>query len=166
MLNSLSDVAVLHGDLDRAVALGEEALDVARRRNDRWSIASCYGALARIGQLQGDRDRAASIAHESLSLLRTIGSKPPIAMNLILLAWVARVDGMADRAGRLLGAAEAIRETTSWRINPTRRAEAEAEAALLRDQLGQQAFEIVWNEGRALSPDAAVKYALQEIDLD
>ena len=49
---------------------------------------------------------------------------------------------------------------------PASSEEAEAEPALLREALGDAAFEAAWEAGRAMSVDQAMRYALEEIDVD
>jgi hypothetical protein len=75
---------------------------------------------------------------------------------------VARVDGTPDRAARLLGAAQALRDTIRRRFSAGQARELDAEVALLRAALGGPAFAAAWAEGRAMSLEQAVAYALDE----
>ena len=96
---------------------------------------------------------------------RAIGSAPPVVYGFQNLAWVARVDALPARAVRLLGAADAIHQATGRRTPASVRQDQETESTLLREALGDAAFETAWNEGRAMSVDQAVRYALEEIDV-
>ena len=92
---------------------------------------------------------------------RTVNRRPnnlPVARAAII--------GRAERAARLRGAVTALHEATGRRTSAWVREEAEVETALLREALGDAGFEVAWNEGRALSLDQAVRYALEEIDED
>jgi hypothetical protein len=158
-------VAINHGDLGRATTLAEESLPLVRQRADLWGIQAVMSRLIQIALLQGDGSRVASLAHENLRLVRTIGSLASIAVNILYLASAARIDEQPRRATRLMGAVEAIGETTGRRPSGVERRALDTEVALLREALGQEAFAAAWNEGRALSTDRAVRYALEEIDV-
>jgi ATP/maltotriose-dependent transcriptional regulator MalT len=165
VLQQLALIAIDQGDLTRAETLAEEALPLAQKRNDLWAIQGATNRLIRVAQARGDRDRTATLARENLILARTIGSITAITDHLEVLAWVARVDGSPHRAARLLGATEALREQGGRRINAIARRALDAETVLLRQAIGEEAFEAAWNLGRALSVDQAVRYALDEIDI-
>ena len=164
-LQVLSAVAIDQGDLVRATRLAEEALPLFQRRDDRWGIVVSFNRLTRIALMQGDRDRAAALARESLTIARALGSRSSVADGLGLLAWVGHLEGDPGRATRLLGAANAIRRALGARLNPALQQELDAELATLQDALGEAVFEAAWSEGRAMSADQAVKYALYEIGL-
>ena len=72
------------------------------------------------------------------------------------LAGLAAESQSYEEAGRLLGAAAALRDTTGYRLCLTER---DADTALVRDALGDERFDVVYAEGRALSVDDAVAYA-------
>jgi predicted ATPase/class 3 adenylate cyclase len=165
VLQQLALIAIDQGDLTRAATLAEEALPLAQKRNDLWAIQGATNRLIRVAQARGDRDRTATLARENLILARTIGSITAITDHLEVLAWVARVDGSPHRAARLLGATEALRVQGGRRINAIARRALDAETVLLRQAIGEEAFEAAWNLGRALSVDQAVRYALDEIDI-
>jgi predicted ATPase/class 3 adenylate cyclase len=164
-LQVLSAVAIDQGDLVRATRLAEEALPLFQRRDDRWGILVSISRLTRIAVLEGARDRAAALACESLTIARALGSRSSIAYGLILLGRVGRLQGDPGRAVRLLGAADAILHALGERLNPAPQREMDAEVALLREALGDAAFEAAWNEGRALTVDQAVRYALDDTDV-
>ena len=163
---NLAVVAINQGDFDRATALNEEAFELFQRRDDRWGTQGYFNNLGRIARLRGDRDRTAAFARESLSMAWALGSRTSIVDALRQFAWVARVDGQIERAARLRGVVVALHEATGRRTALWVREETEAETALLRDALGKAAFDAAWNEGRAMSSDQAVRYALEEIDVD
>jgi hypothetical protein len=163
-LQLLAAVAIDQGDPVRATRLVEEALPLFQRRDDRWGTLVSFNRLTRIAVLQGDHDRAAALAREGLTIARALGSRSAIAYGLGLLAWAGHLEGDPSRAARLLGAADAILHALGEQLNPAPQRELEAEVARLQDELGGMAFEAAWSEGRAMSTDRAVKYALEEIE--
>jgi predicted ATPase/DNA-binding XRE family transcriptional regulator len=66
-----------------------------------------------------------------------------------------------SRAARLFGAAQAIFETTDYRIPSFDRAEFDRHIQIARDQLGEKSFEALAAEGRAMTLEQAVDYALE-----
>ena len=79
------------------------------------------------------------------------------------LAQVAGAAGDAEGAARLFGAAEALRQAIGAPIHPPESALYESCIEAVRCRLGRQAFEAAWAEGRALSLEQAVAFALEEL---
>jgi hypothetical protein len=63
-------------------------------------------------------------------------------------------------AARLFGAAEALRAAIGSPIPPIERAEYERAVAASRTALGEAAFAAAWAEGRAMTLERAVEFAL------
>jgi predicted ATPase/class 3 adenylate cyclase len=165
-LQALTSDAIDRGELERAMALAEEAIGLFQCRGDRWGALVCLGRLARIARLRGEPGRTAALAREALVISREIGSTPPIADNLRHLAWAAHAERRPERAAVLIGAAIAIHKSTGRPIYPSMQRDVDAETAVLRETLGDEVFEVAWQEGRAMSTDSAVRYALEKIDVD
>lgn len=66
------------------------------------------------------------------------------------------------RAAKLYGRAQALFETTDYRIPPFDQAEFDRHIQIARAQLGAAAFEALAVEGRALTLEQAVELALSE----
>jgi hypothetical protein len=79
-----------------------------------------------------------------------------------LSAYLALALGTMGRAARLRGAAETRREASSVPLSPTEQATDEIDIATIRAALGEAAFEAAWAEGRAMTLEQAVAYALDE----
>jgi DNA-binding NarL/FixJ family response regulator len=71
------------------------------------------------------------------------------------LAEIAVACGEHERAGRLLGAAEAVRERHSVAWVPGLLPRYENAVAATKAALGEAAFAAAWGEGRRLSPEEA-----------
>jgi hypothetical protein len=83
------------------------------------------------------------------------------ALPLLAGLMVARSDYV--RGAWLFGVAEALRETTGVEIHlPPTRDMFEQQIAVARANLDPAAFAIAWSEGRAMTLEQAVAYALQE----
>jgi hypothetical protein len=107
-----------------------------------------------------------ALCRESLVLSRKLHDKSHIAFCLAALAGViqsAGSAGQATRAARLFGAAEMLLESLDAVLDPGGCLEYDSGLAATRTQLGEEAFEEARAEGRAMTFEQAVEYAL-EID--
>jgi hypothetical protein len=99
---------------------------------------------------------------ESLQLKREIGDKQGIAFSLEGLATIARLESRGDLAARLLGSAAALREAIGAPLPSAERTDYDRDVAAVRAQLGEAAFAKAWAEGRAMTLEPAIDYALKE----
>ena len=65
-------------------------------------------------------------------------------------------------AARLLGAAEALREAISAPLTPDSRVEYDQSVDAIRSQVDEMTFSQAWDEGREMTLEQAVEYALGE----
>ena len=66
-----------------------------------------------------------------------------------------------ERAARLWGAAEALHEATGYPKDPISHAEMEPYLASGRSQIHEVVWEKAWEEGRTMTLEEAVSYALE-----
>jgi predicted ATPase/DNA-binding CsgD family transcriptional regulator len=163
LLIFLGLVALNKDDYPRTTALLEEGLRLFREIGDPYGTAICCGTLGFIALHQGDVDRADAWFEEALISLRELRDRVGI---LHCLMGAASVSGLrkedAARAARLWGAAEALGEAASVPLLPAieSRYDYEGDVAAAGSQLGENAFAAAWAEGRAMTPEEAVEYAL------
>ena len=98
------------GRVDEAVAQFERSLSVARRIPDTLGQAITLSHLGWARMVGGEPERAHECFGEQLLLASTIGHEEGIADALEGMFAVASTSGDIGRAGRMLGAAEGIRE--------------------------------------------------------
>jgi predicted ATPase/DNA-binding XRE family transcriptional regulator len=161
----LGMVALMRGDEGQATPLFEEGLAVARRIGDRTSTFIALYNLAQAALSRSDYDGAASLFEEGVTLSEQMGDQANIAYCLEGLAVVASARGEAERSGRLIGAAEGLHEAVGvpvYLYYEPHRSRYERTAAAVRSQLGEEAFEEVRAEGRAMTFEQAVAYALED----
>ena len=151
------------GDSATARSSWEEVLRLWRTTGENSNTIDTRIQLARLWLLEGDTARAEPLLRESLMLMRRDGwGQGQLGMALFHMGRIALAHNDAARAARLLGAAETERERHN--LTPT---EAYREAivpsmAAVRALLGDGAFTAAYDEGRALSLDAAVALALEQ----
>jgi tetratricopeptide (TPR) repeat protein len=161
-LSGLGEVALRQGDYTRAARLLEESLELRRQLGNKWGIGVSLGTLGLAALRQRDWERAVSLLSESLEVRREISDKGGSAWCLERLAEIAQAQGDSERAVRLLSAAAALRVSIGSVIDPADQAEYQSQRAALRAKLGEEQFAAIWNEGRALTFEQAVAYALED----
>ena len=162
VLYFLGTAALAEGDRDRAEALAEEALGLNREVGNLRGMAMCLTNLGVSALERGDPERARSIYEEELHVLLRLRDKMGTAYGLRGMAGVAALRGEAERAARLWGAVEALQEAIGMRLSPLDRAHPDYEGLLdaARPRLGEAAWEAALAEGRAMTPEEAIEYAL------
>jgi hypothetical protein len=92
-------------------------------------------------------------------MLNEMGDKR-IAECLLGLAIVARMSQQRERAVRLMAATEALLEILGAQLETASRLEYESTVAGLRADLGEDQFALVWADGRAMTLEQVVAFAL------
>ncbi len=159
-LINLGGVVRRQGDQAHARALIEEGLAGVRALGEKRGISFALLHLGLVSQDQGDVASARALFEESLVLRRESGYTPAIPDCLEALAQNAG-GRQPERATRLFGAAEALREAVGVPLRPADRAGYERGLAAARGALDEAAFAVAWAQGRALSLEQAVEYALK-----
>jgi predicted ATPase/DNA-binding SARP family transcriptional activator len=169
----------------RHIAMGSLDLGLALRALGHGAAARCYLeeayshseksghsdslALALIRLADVDRDEGEPVAArlrywEALRLCRETGRRLWCLYPMPGLAAIAQHEGDPVRAARLFGAVEALREAMHVPFPPSEAAEFAPHMAAVRACLGEAAFAAAWAEGRVLSLDETVAYALEVSD--
>jgi len=114
---ALSELAwiALDRDLDRAQALGEEAVALARQLADPRAVSGSLNALASIVAAGGDHERAVTMHEEALALRRALGDRLLIADSAYNLGDAAFFQGDTARAQTALEEALTLAEELSER---------------------------------------------------
>ena len=148
------------GDHDRAYTLYDEAVVEAQARGDRHAAAYALRHLARLHLRQGQAENAVACLRDGLPTLLDLKDRRCTPPTLEALAYGLAQLEQPDHATRLFAAADAMRQTTGMPTSQTDRAHQASERALLELQLGGDAFTACWTEGRFLSLEQAIGYAL------
>jgi hypothetical protein len=108
---------------------------------------------------------------ESLALGRELGEKRGIASSLAGLGGMdvrgagvevgVRQEVQVERGVRLLGAVEGLLQSMDAVLDREYRESYERSVLQARTQLREAAFEKAWQEGRAMSMEQAIAYALE-----
>ena len=164
LLNNLGRLQVAQGDGVAAERLLEESLGLLRDTGDTGPIPFFQHGLALAVLLQGDAQRAAALLTEGLAQLGEMETKGGVFLFLEGLAVVAAAEQQPGRAGRLWGAAAALRKAFDAPLHPGDAAIYERWLAPARAHVGGASWQAAVAEGRAMSLEQAVAYALETGD--
>jgi predicted ATPase/DNA-binding SARP family transcriptional activator len=159
-LTYLGDVSRAQHDDEQAERLYTEGIDQFKAIGD---INSAGYAVRRLGALvlnQGDYRWANELFKESLGLNKTLDYPKGVAACLGAMAELASRQGHLIRVARLLGAVEALLSAVAGKLFPTDQAEYDHTVATLRARLDQVSLDAAWAEGRAMTAQQAIDYAL------
>jgi non-specific serine/threonine protein kinase len=166
--NFLGMVALMRGEEDQAIPMFEEGLAAARRIGDRTSTCTALYNLAQAALSRSDYNGAASLFEEGVTLSGQMGDRANVAYCIEGLAVVASARGETKRSGRLIGAAEGLHEAVGVPVYvyyEPHRSRYERTVAAVRSHLGAEAFEEVRAEGRSMTFERSVAYALEDDEL-
>lgn len=158
-LVTLGRVALLQSDVQTASHRFEESLRLAEEQRDELSETIALHHFAWAQLLLGEVAEAQSAFEKSLTLSRSLGHVEGIAYGLEGLVATAASAGEIERAGRLLGAAESLREQSGLYNAPSFSFHDRWVAQILASD-GAVLFERARKEGRTLSAANAADFAL------
>ncbi len=152
---ALGGLSRRRGDYKQAYAFFEESRTIFQELGATWEVAMALIELGEVVRLQGEHLRAQELFNASLALWRELGISRGfrIPFCLVGLARLYATGRELMHAARLLGAAEAMSE----RIGTSPLVE---DITMLRIQVGASAFPAAWVEGRSISAEQAIEYAL------
>lgn len=109
VLAALATVAALAGDEDRAEALGDEAILMARGVPLRQILVAALVRASEVAVLTSRLGQARAVLLEVLGILRDLGARRWVADTLEAAALVLEAHGGVETAARLLGTSDALR---------------------------------------------------------
>jgi tetratricopeptide (TPR) repeat protein len=155
---NLGYIALSRGELDEARAQLERAVE--RFGADRYGVARSLAALGSVAINQGRVDEAVVTLRKSIEVSSEVGDKDDVAWALELLG-VAYSASDPERSARLLGAAQALRETLGGRLDG-KELELHEQALDALTELEDEVRAAAWAAGHSLQFDDAVGYALAD----
>jgi predicted ATPase/DNA-binding CsgD family transcriptional regulator len=147
-------------DFERAAALQRENLARARKTGDQQLLILSIGLGGLIALGEGDYERAEALGLKLLEVFRRMDQWHRILPVLQQFAAAAAGRGDLVRSARLSGVSQTLRESMGARLSAGERAYFEPHLAAARAQLDNTTWETAWAEGRAMTPEQAVEYAL------
>jgi predicted ATPase/class 3 adenylate cyclase len=157
---ALAPLVASLGDVERAETLAISALSQARSFGRR-TVLMAHVRTAEMWVVAGRPDQARQGLGDAVNTLLDIGGREWVADILELSAIVLAAGGHFGPAARLLGAAERLREKQGgFRITQHYVADARSNS---HAALGAESFAAAVAEGRNLSPEQALRYAVEHL---
>jgi predicted ATPase/DNA-binding SARP family transcriptional activator/DNA-binding NarL/FixJ family response regulator len=155
-------VAVVQRDPDRAMARHEECLVLAQKARNEVGIVQALGLGALTALVGGDYRQADALAKATMEKSRRLGIGHYITGCLATLSASASLQDRSVRAVRLWAATDSLFEAMGISRMPAELSFYEPYVGSTRAQLSEAEWELAWQEGRAMSMEEAIEYALSE----
>jgi len=155
----LGTVHRLQGSYNQAEALYAEASSICREYNLSYNALPEY--LGFVNLHRGDYAVAKTYLIEFTRTYYKTGDHYQFGEGLLGLAAVAAGIHQYERAARLVGAGEAVHDTIAYVMQAHDRIEIDPLLQITREQLGEERFEALAVEGRAMTMEQAIAYALE-----
>lgn len=159
-IGNLGIAALDRGEVDRAIKLFKESLELDMAQDDDWGVAINKNNLGVAYLEGGDIESAEPLILEGLRLCFELEEYDGVAESLEASAGVASAKGDAKRSGRLLGAAETLRGSMSTPITMADERRVARWTVSSHLAIGEEAYEASLQEGSAMTLEQAVDYAI------
>ncbi|MDT8069718.1 MAG: winged helix-turn-helix domain-containing protein [Terriglobia bacterium] len=164
-INLQADLARATGDDKFACPLYEEALQICRRLGNTYGVSNILTNLAAAEYGLGDYASARAHFVESLGMCVTpggsiVGDTITISYALDGFAALAIEEGAADFAATLAGAADRLRESMNYNIEPAERRFRAGYMAQVQKSLTNEELSNMYGLGRTLKLQRSVALAL------
>ena len=151
----------MQGNYAEARSQFESCIPLFTELRDRHRLAMVRSELAHLERRQGHFAQAKPLYRETIQEWQKFGHRAAIAHQLECFAFIAKGQEEDERAARLFGAAETLRENINIPMTPPEHVEYDREVSDLRANIDEAAFSKAWAEGRALTMEQAIAYALE-----
>jgi predicted ATPase/class 3 adenylate cyclase len=159
---SEAEAARFQGDDEGAISRNAAADALFRAVGDEYLLGLTLHNLAHLVLHRGDVTRASALFVQALTLGRKFRSYFLITYCLAGLGGVAAVRGDSRRAARLFGAVDMLFKRMGTQLQSTDQQDFERNVATARAQLDEKTFAAAWEEGKKMTLNQAVEYALEE----
>lgn len=153
--------SLVQGDIERAASQLEASVAWHRKPQNRHGLAEMLHWAGYVRHLQGDDNAARAALREALELQQEQQRDGDPIESLEVCAWMSADLHQPQRAARLLGATEAARERIEWPFPPGDKPLYDRHLARATADLEEVAFDTAWAQGRALTLEQAIEYALE-----
>jgi predicted ATPase len=157
----LGDVAQALDDHDRAQQLYDEGLAEARARGDGHAVAHTLRELARLCRMQGDPEQAFTLLRQSAAVIVPLKDVRCAYSCLEDFAAALCEHDQPSDVARLFAAAEALRELIGRPLARSQLEPHDRGVATVKQRLDPEAFATAWAEGRVMTLEQAIAYALE-----
>jgi predicted ATPase/class 3 adenylate cyclase len=152
----------LQGNYQEATQFFEDGLKIFKRLRNKNFQTALTSELGHIARHTGDINQARQIYTKTLTNWQDLGNRAAIAHQLECFGFLALADEEPQRAIRLFGSAEALRERINSSMTDYEQAEYSQAITQLRSMSTQAEFIFLWAEGRSMTMEQAIQFALND----
>ena len=139
----------------------EEGLNIFKHIGHKGMTAVMSSEIAHTQRALGNFIGAKKTYLETIKIFQDHGNLPAVAHQLECFAMIAIVEEEPQRAAQLFGVADALRELTGHKRTDEEDVEHVQFVDRLRSMLHEAEFNTLWAEGRAMTLEQAIEYALE-----
>jgi predicted ATPase len=162
-LNNYGEVARVQGDYAKAEAYYRRTEELFKLADAAGDQARLFNSLGYIALHKGNFSEAKDLFFKSLRDFRKLGNHRGVSECLASVAVLAVHQGNQGWAVPLLGAAEAHLTSFGGAWWPADRVEIERAKAEMRETLGDERFEELWETGLEMAIEDAINYSEKEV---
>jgi non-specific serine/threonine protein kinase len=163
-LGFLGDIPLMRNDTAGAMLMYEESAKLMRETHNLNMLAYAIRRLGYLALKQNEYKRAKDLFKESLISNLEVGHQLGVAAAMAGLAELALEEGEKTRAAQLYGIVENKLASISLSLNffITDETEFNRGITALQAQLDEKTLARHWAKGKAMPPDDAIAFALEE----
>jgi len=158
-LNRLGDLARCESNYEEAGRLYEESLQLLQTIRDKDEIPSLLHNIGYVETQRQNYSKALSSFRNALIIHLETGNQAGIAECLVGMADVSILQSQSERGARLLGKAEAMRESVNATLWPANQIEYERIISNLHNSMEETAITNAWAVGRVMTTEDAIAEA-------
>jgi len=160
-LGCLGNLHCYQHDYSQARQYYEKSLDISRTygMKEDWGMSLYYLGLLALHQNNYADARQYFVGY--IKAERESLNKKNAYLFVLGQAAISAGTNQPERAARLSGSAQAILEKMDYRISRFNQAEFDRHIQIARDQMGAGVFEEVVEQGRAMTIEQAIEYAIK-----
>jgi len=162
LLHHFGNLAFWQSDYQQARVYYEESIVLGEKIGHYVMVFWTHIFLAYLNLREGDISQAREKFDDSLRYMAKVKNVTGIIFSIEGLASLNVNQGKPARAARLFAWADVMREKISNHRPPVEQAHVNKDIAACIAKMGEAAFSVAYEEGKKMSLDEAVAYALQE----
>ena len=157
----LGIIAMHAGDFAAARAHFKESVRAYQEVGATFNVILEKSNLAHLERQLRNYDSALDYYRETIVAFRDISQLGAVSHQLECFGFIALAQDQPERALQLLGAASTLRERGGTPMTPDEQLYFDERLNELREKMDSMKFDSLWSQGRALTLESAIAYALE-----
>jgi tetratricopeptide (TPR) repeat protein len=146
---------------DEARILFEKAIHAYTEINASFNVILAKSALAHLEREFGRYAIARDLYRETIVAFRDVGQIGAVAHQLECYGFIALAQNQNERALQLIASANALREKGGTPMTPDEQVYFDEQVRILREKISDNGFRKGWENGRLMTMEQAIHYALE-----